>query len=192
MFTIENRKLIRGFKEHIAAGLGGACDYVANYEDIASPIDGIVEKQYTGSEGGLWLWIKDSEDRIWQFAHLSTYNCSLNHRIAKGQIIAVSGNSGSISSGPHLHIQILDQDSVRIDPEIIIKENIMNYENKIIRNQKSGAFALVVRNKKYVFKDMDALALITFLQRSGVDQDKIVNVSDEVFAGFPISVGLNF
>ena len=59
MFTIENRKLIRGFKAHIAAGLGGAVDYQADYEDIISPIKGIVRNIYTGCEGGKWLHITD-------------------------------------------------------------------------------------------------------------------------------------
>lgn len=126
MWTIENRKLIRGAKEHIAAGLGAAADYVANYEEIASPVEGIVEKQYTGNQGGMWLWIKDNEGRSWQFAHLSKYLCSINDTIKKGEVVAISGNTGTITTNPHLHLQIIDKNGNRLDPEIIIKELLSN------------------------------------------------------------------
>ena len=73
------------------------------------------------------------------------------------------------------------------------KRIIMNYENKIIRNQKTGGFALVIHNKKYVFGDsLDVKALLTFMQRSGVDDDKIINVSDEEYNKIPLSDGLKF
>lgn len=126
MWTINNRKLIRGAKEHIAAGLGAGADYVANYEEIASPIDGIVEKIYTGNEGGNWLWIKDAKGRSWQFAHLSNRSCIKNDQIKQGQIIAKSGNTGTITTNPHLHIQVIDKNGERLDPEIIIKELLKN------------------------------------------------------------------
>lgn len=125
MWTIENRKLIRGAKEHIAAGLGAGADYFADYELIISPVNGVVEKLYTGEQGGKWLWIKDSQGRSWQFAHLLEYNCNKNERVRKGEVIAKSGNTGSITTNPHLHIQIL-KDEVRLDPEIIIKELFKN------------------------------------------------------------------
>src|SRR3990167_798792 len=163
MFTIENRKIIRGFKEHIAAGLGGAADYQANYEEIVSPVDGIVEQIYTGIQGGKWLWIKDYKGRSWQLAHLSEYRYKDPRIIKKGEVIAISGNTGSITSNPHLHLQVVSGGGGRLDPEIIIKEILqnMNYDNKIIQNQESGTpeageLSLVKNGKRRRIKDARA------------------------------------
>jgi len=189
MFTIENRKLIRGFKAHIAAGLGGAVDYQADYEDIISPIKGIVRNIYTGNEGGKWLHITDEQGRSWQFAHLSEYaiGLAIGDKIIKGQFIATSGNTGSITSGPHIHLQIINSEGVRLNPEIIIKEilSMSNYENKIIRNQKTGEYAFVLNGKRRIITVARAgFAAITAIDR-GLLKDDIISISEAEYNKIP-------
>src|SRR3990167_9454784 len=156
-----------------------------------------------GNEGGNTVYFTDEKGMLHRFLHLSAKDIIWGDKkeFKEGERIAYSGNSGSISKGSgHLHWDIskngkleLNNKANFLDPEEWLK-NIMNYENKIIRNQKNGSFALIVRNKKYVFGESnpDVLALITFLQRSGIDDDKIINVSDEEFNKIELSVGLNF
>jgi len=189
MFTIESRKLIRGFKEHIAAGLGGAVDYQADYEGIVSPIKGVVRNIYTGNEGGKWLHITDEQGRSWQFAHLSEYaiGLAIGDKIIKGQFIATSGNTGSITSGPHIHLQIINSEGVRLNPEIIIKEilSMSNYENKIIRNQKTGEYAFVLNGKRRIITVARAgFAAITAIDR-GLLKDDIISISEAEYNKIP-------
>lgn len=127
VFPLKQRHLNRGCAEHKAAGLGCAADYQAVYVPMFSPVDGLVKKQYYGQGGGNWLWIEDQEGRMWEFAHLSAYLCTVGHTVAAGQIVAISGNSGTITTGPHLHVQIIDHgangnpvDGKRIDPETLL------------------------------------------------------------------------
>ena len=49
------------------------------------------------------------------YAHLSRANVNPGQRVTKGQLIALSGSSGS-STGPHLHYQLM-HDGQPIDPE---------------------------------------------------------------------------
>jgi murein DD-endopeptidase MepM/ murein hydrolase activator NlpD len=49
------------------------------------------------------------------YAHLSRASVSAGERVTKGQLIALSGSSGS-STGPHLHYQLM-RDGQPIDPE---------------------------------------------------------------------------
>ena len=189
MFTIENRKLIRGFKAHIAAGLGGAVDYQADYEDIISPIKGIVRNIYTGNEGGKWLHITDEQGRSWQFAHLSEYaiGLAIGDKIIKGQFIATSGNTGSITSGPHIHLQVVSGGGVRLDPEIIIKEilSMSNYENKIVRNSANGEYAFVLNGKRRIITAARAgFAAITAIDR-GLLKDDIISISEAEYNKIP-------
>ncbi len=194
MFTIESRKLIRGFKEHIAAGLGGAVDYQADYEGIVSPIKGVVRNIYTGNEGGKWLHITDEQGRSWQFAHLSEYEAGLviGDKIIKDQLIAKSGNTGSITSGKHLHIQIVSGGGIRLDPEIIIKEilSMTNYENKIVRNSTNGEYAFVLNGKRRVITAQRAgLAALTAIDR-GLIKDDIISITEADYKKIPL--GDNF
>ena len=194
MFTIENRKLIRGFKEHINANLGGAADYQADYEEIVSPIKGIVRNTYTGNEGGKWLHITDEQGRSWQFAHLSEYaiGLAIGDKIIKGQFIATSGNTGSITSGPHIHLQIVSGGGVRLDPEIIIKEilSMSNYENKIVRNSANGEYAFVLNGKRRIITAARAgFAAITAIDR-GLLKDDIISITEADYKKIPL--GDNF
>jgi len=112
MFPLKHRKLVLSFQGHIQAGRGGAADYQANFEQLFMPFEGTLEKKF-GPEGGNWLVLtRPNGDRI-EFAHLSQY---LNLNAKVGEPIAITGNTGQITTGPHLHIQIF-RNGQRIDPE---------------------------------------------------------------------------
>jgi murein DD-endopeptidase MepM/ murein hydrolase activator NlpD len=53
------------------------------------------------------------------YAHLSRANVSAGQRVTKGQLIALSGSSGS-STGPHLHYQLM-YDGQPIDPQPFLR-----------------------------------------------------------------------
>jgi murein DD-endopeptidase MepM/ murein hydrolase activator NlpD len=53
------------------------------------------------------------------YAHLSRANVNPGQRVTKGQLIALSGSSGS-STGPHLHYQLM-HDGQPIDPEPFLR-----------------------------------------------------------------------
>jgi hypothetical protein len=117
MFPLQQRKLIRGASAHIAAGLGAAADYQANYVDLFLPFDGRIERFGGPSfEGGYWLrLIRPNGDKL-EFAHLSKYLVA-NGTYKAGTLVAHTGNSGTITSGPHLHVQIFNSAGKRLDPE---------------------------------------------------------------------------
>lgn len=74
---------------------------------IFSPIDGEVVATYCHSKGGITLIIKDLEGKIRiGLCHLFRCTVSKGMRIKKGQQIALSGNSGSATTGAHLHYSL--------------------------------------------------------------------------------------
>ncbi len=105
MFVLAKKQLIRGSAAHIKAGLGAGMDYRANFVPLFMPFDGKIDKIYSGTEGGKWLDIVDPHGVRLQFAHLDRYNVKAGEFAKQGRQIALTGNTGSITSGPHLHIQ---------------------------------------------------------------------------------------
>jgi murein DD-endopeptidase MepM/ murein hydrolase activator NlpD len=60
------------------------------------------------------------------YAHLSRASVNAGQRVTKGQLIALSGSSGS-STGPHLHYQLM-HDGQPIDPQPFLRgvpENVI-------------------------------------------------------------------
>lgn len=115
MFPLSKRKLIRGAAAHIKAGLGAGADYVADHIPFAIPFSGKVETYY-GRQGGNWLrLIRPNGDRI-ELAHLSRYIITKG-QATEGQVAGFTGNTGEVTTGAHLHIQIFNKSGKRLDPE---------------------------------------------------------------------------
>lgn len=115
MFPLKRRELIRGCKKHIMASLGCAADYVARYVTLYAPFDGTLTR-FHGRQGGNWArLVRDNGDRL-EFAHLRRY-IGEPRQVKAGDKIAITGNTGLVTTGPHLHIQIFTKNGTRFDPE---------------------------------------------------------------------------
>ncbi len=138
MFPLRERKIIRGWDAHIKAGLGGATDYVADYVELYAPFDGRADI-WDGRQGGNWISFVRNNGDVIQFAHLEKYKAG--GMVKKGELIAITGNTGKITTGPHLHIQIKDKDGNRLDPETYdwdMQKNIV--DKKILQLLYLGIF----------------------------------------------------
>ena len=74
----------------------------------------------------------DKEQKLWYvgFCHLKAEGLEVGTKVKEGDTIAFVGNSGSASSGSHLHLTISKElkgvfgpTSVKIDPIQFIKDN---------------------------------------------------------------------
>ena len=66
-----------------------------------------------GASYGKWVMIKHDNGLTSVYAHLSLVKTEAGVRVARGQVIAYSGNSG-YSIGPHLHFSILAAEGVEV------------------------------------------------------------------------------
>lgn len=84
-------------------------------EDLPSPVTGKVEliaglggTAPMQKEMGNVLYLADKETgNIHVFAHLASVNVTEGQHVERNQIIAKTGNTGTVSSGPHLHYEII-------------------------------------------------------------------------------------
>lgn len=129
MFPLSKRKLIRGCQAHKNAGLGCAADYEADHVPLFAPFDGTVQT-YSETGGGKWLRLirADNGDKI-EMAHLSKYLVT-SGKVKEGVQVAVTGNTGTITTGAHKHIQII-RNGKRLDPEAYNWESLTKTFMKI-------------------------------------------------------------
>lgn len=82
--------------------------------DVVASKSGTVTVAEASSSEGNWLAIKHDEHFTSYYMHNSTLLVSVGDTVSRGQVIALSGNTG-ISSGPHCHFAIL-KDGIYVNP----------------------------------------------------------------------------
>lgn len=78
-------------------------DLKARYEMVYSMLPGVVTAASYSKNGGYYVTVNHGVCAC-SYLHLSKVLVNKGQRIMAGQIIAVSGNTGKRTTGPHLHI----------------------------------------------------------------------------------------
>lgn len=82
-------------------------DFLANTGcKIIAPGNGVIT--YVGNKGGYGKTIRINHGFGYEtiYAHLSKYKVKKGQKVNRGDVIAISGDSGSLSTGPHLHYEV--------------------------------------------------------------------------------------
>lgn len=89
-------------------------DYKANYVEYYAPFDGFV-KSGSGIQGGLWAELTRSNGDLITARHLS--KIIKTGQVKEGDLIAITGNTGALTTGKgHLHLEVKKNGQL-IDPE---------------------------------------------------------------------------
>ena len=67
-----------------------------------------------GASFGKWIFIRYNNGLSSTYGHLSVINATVGQKVNAGDIVAMSGNTGS-STGPHLHVAIYASTGVKVD-----------------------------------------------------------------------------
>ena len=97
-----------GWRMHPVTGkltLHQGIDLRANFEPVYAVMDGTVENAGYDQRSGFYIRLIHSPFITSSYAHLSLIKVKEGELIKAGDIIGISGNSGT-SSGPHLHFKI--------------------------------------------------------------------------------------
>lgn len=117
-------------------------DFLANTgTPIYAPGDGKVI--YKGRSGGygLTLKIKHGFGYTTLYGHLSKIKVRRGQKVKRGDLIAYSGNSGNLSTGPHLHYEVRYKGRA-LNPRYFIFNNIKLFDYlKLKHKEKPKQFA---------------------------------------------------
>ena len=106
-------------------------DLRAHYEPVFSMLPGTVTNASYSIKGGYYVTI-DHGFFVCSYLHLSKILVSAGQRVSAGQPIAVSGNTGRNTTGPHLHISCRwgDAKGKYFDPTLILEYITTQLTNK--------------------------------------------------------------
>ena len=127
---VQNFKITSGFGNRKAPKAGASTSHngldlaVPVNSDVFAPMDGVVKSIYTNDHGGKQLVIQHADGSRSGYAHLNSYRIKVGDRVSKGQVVALSGNTGN-STGPHLHFTFRNAQGNPIDPT-----SIFNFSGK--------------------------------------------------------------
>lgn len=86
---------------------------------LYSAVEGTVIRSYYSDSGGNMITVQNDSGWTVTFMHMDSRAVTVGQKVQKGQYVGTSGNTGN-STGPHLHIQVHDQDDKAINPVFII------------------------------------------------------------------------
>lgn len=103
-------------------------DFVANVgTSVYAPGGGTVS--FAGRRGGYGLTLEIDHGFGYKtiYAHLSKINVKKGQRITRGDLIAESGNSGKLSTGPHLHYEVR-HNGIALNPKNFMYDDVDLFE----------------------------------------------------------------
>lgn len=94
---------------------------------VYSPGGGVVT--YAGRRGGYGLTLEIDHGFGYQtvYAHLSKINVKKGQKVTRGDSIAETGNSGKLSTGPHLHYEVR-HNGIALNPSNFMYDDIDLFE----------------------------------------------------------------
>lgn len=105
---------MRGYSFH-----GGIDLYAPNGTPIGAWFSGTVESCGYSSGGGNYVWIDHGSGVKTYYCHLSRIDVKSGQQVDQGDQIALSGNTGIYTTGPHLHMGLYI-DGTAVDPGVIL------------------------------------------------------------------------
>ncbi|MBC3192922.1 M23 family metallopeptidase [Pseudonocardia sp. C8] len=93
---------------------------------IHVPLAGTVVSSGPASGFGMWVRVKHDDGTVTVYGHINRSLVKVGQKVAAGQQIAEVGNKGQ-STGPHLHIEVVDPSGTKINPKPWLDANGFSY-----------------------------------------------------------------
>ncbi|MCT6664201.1 M23 family metallopeptidase [Enterobacter mori] len=114
-FGMRYHPIVHTFMRHEGVDLRAALN-----SEVMSIADGMVIETGYGPVSGLYMTIRHSDGWTSRYLHLNKLLMIKNQYVQKGDVIALSGNTGR-TDGPHLHLEII-HDNKLLDPMTLLFE----------------------------------------------------------------------
>ncbi|WP_320720942.1 M23 family metallopeptidase [Enterobacter sp. 296B2] len=114
-FGMRYHPIVHTFMRHEGVDLRAALN-----SEVMSIADGMIVETGYGPVTGLYMTIRHPDGWSSRYLHLNKLLMIKNQYVQKGDVIALSGNTGR-TDGPHLHLEIIHDDKL-LDPMTLLFE----------------------------------------------------------------------
>lgn len=91
------------------------------FEPLYSPVTGTVVGVERQVEMGLCIYVKDVRKNTHVFAHMLSSKVSEGQSVNRETLLGITGNSGTITSGPHLHYEAVTRLPQSVSDMVMIR-----------------------------------------------------------------------
>ncbi len=94
---------------------------------VYAPGAGVID--FSGWRGGYGLTLEIDHGFGYRtlYSHLEKINVKLGQKVKRGDVVALTGNSGRLSTGPHLHYEVR-HNGIALDPMNFIYDDVKIFE----------------------------------------------------------------
>lgn len=96
-------------------------DLLYRYQPLPCPITGRVVKVVYQTQMGWCLYVRDIKGAIHVFAHLSAIYVKEGQQVERDQVVAKTGNTGTITTGPHLHYEVITKKPRKVIDGVMLR-----------------------------------------------------------------------
>jgi murein DD-endopeptidase MepM/ murein hydrolase activator NlpD len=115
-------RVTSGFGSRSGAFHGGLDIAAPIGTPIRAPLAGTVIDSGPASGFGLWVRLRHADGTVTVYGHVNRSHVNVGEKVAAGEVIAEVGNRGR-SSGPHLHLEVLDDSGNKINPRTWLNQH---------------------------------------------------------------------
>lgn len=94
-------------------------DLYARRDKVMAMLPGVVERVGNDRRAGLFVVLRHGDFQV-SYCHLSKILISKGEIVAAGDVVGISGNTGSRTTGEHLHLVAKNKDGKAFNPTILI------------------------------------------------------------------------
>lgn len=122
---IMNPYRAKGARYNILRGHTGVdLDYRTG-DELLCPVTGEVIGLTNQVEMGHCLYVRDAQGSVHVFAHLKQFLVNMHDQVKRGQVVAITNNSGTATSGPHLHYEVITTNPIALIDRIMYRKELL-------------------------------------------------------------------
>lgn len=140
--------ITQGYHQGYSIDFGWNNSHGGKNQPIYSVADGIVYMIQKQKKGGNVLYIKHTNGYVSEYAHLEKIIVKKGEKVSYGQQVATMGNTGSASTGNHLHFSLYKTTSIKNSNKLKCLEYMYVTDEQYVGEKTAKNYTILKENDR--------------------------------------------